>query len=155
VAVHFSIRSFVLEGVLGGARVGMTRAEIRSVLGPPDQRTPDDSCWRYGFFEVHFNGDIVWLLYTDYLEPPNAGTGRTLDLWILDGCTMTLPETFARLRGDGVQFDVRDVGSSIIASVAGGAELFFRKPDFDPDDPGYAEGRWSAISVSGAIAVEP
>jgi hypothetical protein len=33
-AVHFCLRSFIVDGVLGGAKPGMSRSQIQEILGP-------------------------------------------------------------------------------------------------------------------------
>src|SRR4051794_18270806 len=105
-AIHFSMRAFVVEGVLGGARAGMTRDEIRATIGEPDEWTGDvvseADVWRYGLFEVHFNEDVAWLLYTDYVDPPKAGPGRTLDLWVFAERPPSKAEMLEHLRREGV-----------------------------------------------------
>ena len=42
-ATHFSLRDFLLDGALGGARTGMTRDEIRDRLGDPDATVRDQA----------------------------------------------------------------------------------------------------------------
>lgn len=144
---HFSLRDFVLEGVLGGARAGMTRGEIRGVLGDPDQWAGDEpeasGIWRFGLFEVHFGEDgRAWMLYRDYLGDLDPGPGRTVDPWFLDGsaASRTLAVVVAHLGREGTRFHRGTVlGNDLVIRLAHGVDLDF---DGTSDD-----ARWSAISA--------
>jgi hypothetical protein len=137
----FSMQAFICEGTLGGARAGMSRAEIEAVLGPADQWMagyPESTSpiWRYGLFEVHFDGDVARSLFTDYLEPLDAGQSRRLDPWILGrGSSLTTAAILERLRAREVRFELIDTAWGPIARVEGGAELqFVPPPDGDDED---------------------
>jgi hypothetical protein len=147
---HFRLRDFVLDGVLGGARTGMTRGEIQSVLGQPDQwageRCEASHIWRYGLFEVHFgDDDRAWLLFTDYLDELDPGPGRTVDPWFLDGShgARTLSVVVAHLERAGKQlYRGRVSGDGLVIRLESGLDL-----DFDGTSD---NARWSAISACAA-----
>jgi hypothetical protein len=147
VAEAFCLRSFVVEGVLGGARPGMSRAEIDRVLGHPEQWAGDTRSsaliWRYGLFEVHFDEDVAWLLYTDYLDPPDAGSGRLLEPWILASGPLSQAETLSELRERDIEFELLDTGSGALARIANGADLSFARVERD----GSQYSQWHGISV--------
>lgn len=151
VATHFCLRDFVLDGVLGGTRVGMTRGEIQSVLGLPDQWSCGEPCeaariWRFGLFEVHIgDDDRAWLLFTDYLDELDPGPGRTIDPWFLDGsrASRTQSVVVAHLEREGKRlYRGRVGGDGLVIRIERGAEL-----DFDGTS---AKAMWAAVS---AIAV--
>ncbi len=41
------------------------------------------SIWRYGNLEFHFDGDVLYQIYSDYINQLNAGEHIQLDKWIL------------------------------------------------------------------------
>ncbi len=147
-SVTFSIREMVVEGRLAGVHPGDPREWVRTKLGPPDAwsaSSPVDAAaiWRYGNFEVHFDGDTVWMLFNDYLDGLDAGPGRAVDPWILATGAVPGPEPLlSRLRADGVPFVVgRDVLDRRVVWIDGGACLAF---DRDEDD---GPELWFAIEV--------
>ncbi len=146
-AVQFSIRDMVVEGQLAGVRPGDPRALVRTQLGAPDDWNADGqfetaTLWRYGNFEVHFDGDVVWMLFNDYLDALDAGPGRTLDAWILRPSVPRPDAVLQQLRAENVPFVVgRDVLDRRVAWVEGGACLAF---DRDEDD---GEEGWFAIEL--------
>ena len=131
-SVVFSIRGMVVEGQLAGVRPGDPRELVRAQLGEPDDwhagaPVEVSAIWRYGNFEVHFDGDVVWMLFNDYLDDLDAGPGRTLDPWMIASSAVPGP--------DEVMLDRR------VIWIEGGACLAF---DRDEDDG--AEG-WFAIEL--------
>ena len=147
-SVVFSIRGMVVEGQLAGVRPGDPRELVRAQLGEPDDwhagaPVEVSAIWRYGNFEVHFDGDVVWMLFNDYLSDLDAGPGRTLDPWMIASSAVPGPdEVMQRLRDESVPFVVgRDVLDRRVIWIEGGACLAF---DRDEDDG--AEG-WFAIEL--------
>jgi hypothetical protein len=115
--VLLSIEDLVRRRQLGPARVGMSRNEIRAILGLPDdwlsgQTAAMSEIWRYGTFEIHFNApnpDRSTAFFTDYLEPEamRAGPGRELGRWILtDPWRRTFDATRERLLAESVRVHV-------------------------------------------------
>ena len=146
-AVVFAVREMVVEGQLAGVRPGDPRTLVRAQLGAPDDWQADAAVetaaiWRYGNFEVHFDGDVVWMLFNDYLDELDAGPGRSLDPWILADAVPGPDEVMQRLRAEQVPFVVgRDVLDRRVVWIEGGACLAF---DRDEDDG--VEG-WFAIEL--------
>lgn len=151
--VLFSIQTLIVEGRLGGVGPTMNRSRVRTCLGPPDdwmatkRGTRDGSrspTWRYGNFEIHFDrNDAVAMLFTDYLEDPDAGPERELDPWVLDPGTVLDPEQLREIiEAEGMAVERREdaVGRPVLV-VESGAELVFDRDA--PDGP----WRWTAIEV--------
>jgi len=145
--VEFSLRELIVEGQLAGIRPGDPRALVRERLGEPDRWSADQPAeaaviWAYGNFEVHFDGDVVWMLFNDYLDALDAGPGRRLGAWILAPGAVPGPDAvLARLRAESVPFVVgRDVMDRRVVWIEGGACLAF-----DSDEDGVES--WSAIEV--------
>jgi hypothetical protein len=142
------MRSFVVDGVLGGARPGMTRREIGHALGQPEQWAGETRAsaliWRYGLFEVHFDEDVAWLLYTDYLDPLDAGRGRRLDPWILAAGTLSQAEALSKLREHAVPYELLETGSGALVRIPSGADLSF----VPVERHGEEHSEWHGISVA-------
>jgi hypothetical protein len=151
-ATHFRLRDFMLDGVLGGARVGMNRGEIQRILGHPDQwageRCETAGIWRFGLFEVHFgDDDRAWLLFTDYLTELDPGSGRTVDPWFLDGApaSRTQSVVVANLEREGKRLSRGHVADVLVIRIESGAEL-----DFDGTSDNAMLSAISAIVAGGA-----
>jgi hypothetical protein len=135
-----SIRDMLVHGALGGARVGMRRDEVLVALGRPDMWSSEARglehavIWRYGNFEVHFDGGTASMLFNDHLRALDAGPGRLLERWILEGEAPFDHETITRrLREEGVATEVGSdsLGRHTLEVPASGARLTF-------DDEGSA-----------------
>jgi hypothetical protein len=147
-SVTFSIRELVVEGQLAGIRPGDPRELVRAELGPPDEWNANSGAdtatiWRYGNFEVHFAGDVVWMLFNDYLDSLDAGPGRDLDPWIIQPAAVPGPdEILQRLHADNVPFVVgRDVLDRRVVWIDSGACLAFDRDEEDGPEC------WFAIEV--------
>jgi len=144
-AVVFSIREMVVEGQLAGVRPGDARALVEAQLGAPDDWSAGDpvataSIWRHGNFEVHFDGDVVWMLFNDYLDALDAGPGRSLDPWILADGVPEPDEILQRLRAENVPFVVgRDVMDRRVVWIEGGACIAFERDEDGPECWGAIE----------------
>ena len=86
-----SLFEWLHTGTFGPITLGMTRSEVRALLGPPDNwsvaRNADRSpiIWKYGDFEFYFDSrdGPLHLLRTDTFRKPVGGKAFTLDPWIL------------------------------------------------------------------------
>ncbi len=132
------MRDLMLHGELAGVRPGMSRDDVRAKLGAPDDFSAGAvveraDIWRYGNFEVHFDGAVCSLLFNDYLHSLDAGPGRELERFILEGAAaLTYEEVLERLRAESVAFTVqRDALGRHAVHIEGGAKL-----DFDTDGSG-------------------
>jgi hypothetical protein len=84
--IAFSIRALVVDGQLGGVRPGDSRSTVRDRLGPPSELMSGvggAEIWRYGNFEIFFDGDLAYTLWHDYLIQLEADGEREIDAWIL------------------------------------------------------------------------
>jgi hypothetical protein len=141
----FSLEALICRRTLGGLACGGARADVRAALGPPDESSGPtverSAIWRYGSFEVHFDGDRVHMFFTDHLDEIDPGPGRTVDPWILERMTdPTWDDVLAELRRVQVAFELgRDRAGQQLVTIVGGSELGFE------DDPEIGRGRWSWI----------
>ncbi|PCC72115.1 hypothetical protein SAMN02745121_01324 [Nannocystis exedens] len=143
----FSIRALVVEGQLAGVRAGDDRDSIRARLGLPDGQRVDAlddlKVWRYGSFEIFFNGDVADTLALDSLGDLEAGPGRELEAWVLGGPgAPDRDEVVDRLVAEQVPFVAgRDRQNRRVLQVRGGARLLFERDE----DTGIES--WRAIKV--------
>jgi hypothetical protein len=91
--VTISLEQFVRTGILGPVRLGMTREQLRQILGDPaatggtsrKYRVP--SILKYGDLEFLFepNGHSLRTIYMDGFTVPRGGRSLDLDPWIVVG----------------------------------------------------------------------
>ena len=89
--VRVSLLEWLRTGLFGPLHLGMTRLEVRDLLGPAEDwssaRNPDGSSaiWKYGDFEFYFDGHDapLHLLRADSFRVPSGGQTMALDPWIL------------------------------------------------------------------------
>jgi hypothetical protein len=135
----FSIRALVVEGHLGGVRPGMSRTQVRALLGAPDNATPVDisraRAWNYGNFEVHFEGDNVWMLLNDRPWDIKAGPRRELVPWLTNNYRgLHLASVEHQFKVEGIQFfRGRDDMNRRVLRVFDGAQLTF-EPQGESDE---------------------
>ena len=89
--IQVSLKDFIRTGDFAGVRLGSTEAEVKALLGEPDdvggtsrrQRRP--LIWKYGDFEFHFppDGDRLWMIFIDEFDIPRGGRTLALDPWII------------------------------------------------------------------------
>lgn len=85
--IHVSMLKFVRTRDLGPLRVGMTRGELREVLGTPElwgtQQTVDRAdIWRYGDIEYHFDNSTVSFIFSDQENLTDGGSTLKIDPWM-------------------------------------------------------------------------
>jgi hypothetical protein len=93
-------RQFARTGVIAPLRHGLTKPDVKAILGKPDDVSREDRdtdpprIWFYGRLELHFDAGHLWLLHME------SGTGMiVLTLPMLDPTRPGLPCPKASLRG--------------------------------------------------------
>ena len=86
-----NLRDFIRTGKFAGVQLGATEADVKSLLGEPDdvggisrrQRRP--LIWKYGDFEFHFlpDSDRLWMIYVEIYGIPRGSRRLALDPWIM------------------------------------------------------------------------
>lgn len=123
------LREVLLHGRTAGLRRGMTAAEVREMLGPPDaeggatrkRRRP--RVLKYGDLELHLDDrDGLHLLFADSFEVPRGGGALEVRPWILSG-RLTMEQAEEQLPG-------ATRGNDLLLRTALGATLHFEpQPD--------------------------
>ena len=92
--IHVSMREWLQSGLFGPVRLGMSRAQVQELLGPPvssggtSRRYRTPAIRKYGDIELHFGrreDDRLHLIYLDYFAIPTGGRAIALDPWIMRG----------------------------------------------------------------------
>ena len=134
--IRVSMREWLRSGLFGPVRLGMSRAQVHGLLGPPDDtggtsrryRTP--AIWKYGDIEFHFgrrDDDRLHLIYLDHFAVPTGGRAIALDPWIVRG-GLRRPDVEQHLDACGIPYDHAtgpDPTSSTCLVVSSGVVLDF------------------------------
>jgi hypothetical protein len=107
---HVSLLAFLESGEFGGVHLGMSRAEVEGLFGPPDdvggtsRRYRVPSIWKYGSFELHFQrpSGVLALVYSDHLGDLSGGLRLELDAGgISEAMALSKAEAMLRSRSIG------------------------------------------------------
>lgn len=143
--VYISLQDFLRTGILGPVRLGMSRAQVRDVLGDPEhtggisrkQRMP--TILKYGDLEFLYRPgeDHLQAIHMDGFAIPKGSASMSLDPWILVG-GLALEDAEKALDEAAIKFTKSPLSydpSMIVLTSATGVELgFIREPEegFDP-----------------------
>ena len=86
--ISVSLRDLILKETFECVRLGVTKEWLSKNFPEPDGYLADESAetsniWRYGNLEFHFYKDILYMIFTDYVEYVDGGPKLDLDPWIL------------------------------------------------------------------------
>jgi hypothetical protein len=108
---------FFRTGRFDCVRLGQSQEEIVHNFAAPDDFSPDDltpqgssrmTIWRYGNLELHFEGPLLFLIFSDYIDVIGGGPSLDLNKWILaEPEKLTLPEVIRALNRERIDFDKR------------------------------------------------
>lgn len=114
--IEISLLEWLRTGRFGPVHLGMSRAEVEGVLGPPEmmggrtsRRKRRPTIWKYGDVEMYFGGELEDPLHTVFLEGlsvPSEGQRLVIDPWRLRG-GMGLEEAIQQLEAEGLRFEQR------------------------------------------------
>jgi hypothetical protein len=121
--IKASMLDLARTGQLGPLRCGLSKADLRTLLGdPPDWSMSKKvkigsgaKIWRYGNVEFHFPdqaGQFLWMIFSDHDDLTDGGDAFSLDSWAVRK-GISLSEFELELTQAGVQYVVE-------------------QPDFDP-----------------------
>ena len=128
---------FITTGGFGPVCLGLTRADIYQLCGPPDRmggtsrRYPVPCIWQYGDIEIHFeqDGDRAVRLYLDDFAVPSGGNAIVLDPWIVYG-GLTRSAFEDALRSMDVDYRLKDApwaqGAVTVIQVPTGIKFWFQ-----------------------------
>jgi hypothetical protein len=113
--MHVSLKDLIETGCFGPVRLGMSRAQVESFFGVPDdmggtsRQYPKPSIWRYGDVELHFvaGADSLFLIHLDDFDVPTGGKLESFDPWIIRG-SLTLSKAEEQLSQSGISYQIED-----------------------------------------------
>lgn len=85
--VKINFLDFIKKGKFGNIQLGQTKHWILNNFPDPDDfgigtTLEDAKIWRYGNIEFHFEGNNLFLIFSDYLRELDGGSKLNLDKWI-------------------------------------------------------------------------
>lgn len=92
--INIDLKDFILEGKFDCLKLGVTKSWLQHNFIEPDyvmfKETFESSpIWGYGNIELHFNGDVLWMIFFDNVGELNGGDKIKLDKWILSSGKQT------------------------------------------------------------------
>ena len=110
-----SLKDLIVTGCFGSVSLGMSRTQVESSLGKPDDvggashKYRNPLIWQYGDVEIHFvpGADSLFLIHMDDFDVPSGGKLINLHPWIIRR-SLTLSEAEERLVESGVEYEVGD-----------------------------------------------
>lgn len=83
-----SFKGLILQEKFECVKLGATKEWLSRNFPEPDGYLSDETAetsnvWRYGNLEFHFYKDILYMIFTDYVESVDGGPKLDLDPWIL------------------------------------------------------------------------
>jgi len=113
--IEISLKDFILESKFDCLKLGVTKSWLQHNFVEPDEvmsgETYESSpIWRYGNFELHFVGDVLWMIFSDYTDELIGGDRIKLDKWILSDSKQTKMEDWVvELNRNAVNYSVAHV----------------------------------------------
>jgi len=101
--MRISLEEFIRSGQLGPIKIGLSRNEVKTAFGEPNQwhsKSPSwktANIWKYGDTEFHFRADKLWMIFFDEFDIPNVGDKLELDAWGLSN-QVTLSQMESKLK---------------------------------------------------------
>lgn len=91
--VNVSMQDFLRTGEFGPVRLGLSRRQLRGLLGEPEdwgvfpRAKHNATIWKYGDIEFHFHfrEDALVGVFADGVEELRGGGAIDLDPWVLNG----------------------------------------------------------------------
>lgn len=89
IPIRVSLRDFILKEKFECVKLGATKGWLSKNFPEPDDYFSGKSAvtsniWRYGNLEFHFHNDILFMIFTDYVESVDGGPKLDMDLWELE-----------------------------------------------------------------------
>ena len=145
---------FIRTGELGPLRIGLTRSEVRSLLGDPPQwvaAEPKESSqiWRYGDVEFYFADETLVMIFADHDDRNKGSDALIIDPWIVRQDLMR-NEFERELIGQGIafrssQWDI-DPSQFHVKTDAGVTFSFVDEPEDEFDQPGLCSWKTGGLA---------
>ena len=116
--IDIDLLTFFKTGKFDYLKLGQTKDWIINNFADPDSFNFLDSkdkmeIWNYGNIELHFDNQVLFLIYTDYIDDIDGGESLKLDKWILsEPNKLTLKFVIENLIAEKIDFQL--VNDSVI-----------------------------------------
>jgi len=110
--ISASLRELILQEKFECVRLGVTKEWLSKNFPEPDgylgnETAETSNIWQYGNVEFHFHKDVLYMIFTDYVETIDAGPKLQLDPWILKyGAPTYFSDWVSVLNREGLDFKV-------------------------------------------------
>jgi len=123
-----SMRDFIASGRFGSIQLGVSRAEVEALLGPPHAWSEPGplqaaAIWKYGGVEFYFGSGVLWMIFCDDFGSPCT----QINCWILQR-GLSLVQAEAELQAAAIQYsqvDVPNLPGDVYLACASGVQLQF------------------------------
>lgn len=133
--INVNLLEFFATGKFDYLKIGQTKEWIRNNFPDPDETCPkewvrerDLDIWRYGDLELHFNGENLYMIFSDYWYENSFYAGEDINVkkWILkDTCKLTLLFVMKKLNRKNIDFNKVSSDLGIRLKLKSGVELCF------------------------------
>jgi hypothetical protein len=116
-AIPIDLLTFMRTGRFDCIEPGQTQEYVLHNFPDPDGFDARDlapagsgrfTIWRYGNIELHFEGDRLYLIYSDYIDTLTGGEALAVAPWILgDPARRSLSEVMRALTRERIDFSKR------------------------------------------------
>lgn len=134
VPIHINLKDFFLKETFDIIKVGQTKKWILANFPEPDDDTNmgnDFSIMRYGWIELHFDRDTLFLIWCDSLPFIKNNDRIIYNKWIVDDLEkMTLEETQKILNTEKANYLIKfdtDHQHCILKIKPSGVKLWFKQ----------------------------
>ncbi len=135
--ISIDLLDFFRTGRFDCIEPGQSKQWILSNFPDPDDMSEqealrhDYSIWRYGNIEFHFDRDILFLIFSDYLKTLEGGSSLCLDPWIIKNATsLNLLDVITALNREKIDYSKRSKQNLETVSLvldSSGVEMHFER----------------------------
>ena len=125
---------FFSKGQFDYLKIGQTKEWIIHNFPDPDgfDEIPEiyeDNIWTYGNIELHFSGQELFLIFSDYLHDLDGGDSLMLKKWFLETPNISLAKAIAALNQEHIDYQktTKCYGQEVVVMLLlqGGVKLSF------------------------------
>lgn len=140
--IDIEILEFFKTGKFDYLKIGQSKEYILNNFPDPDYFTTYKefsryNIWCYGNIELHFNDDILWMIFSDYIGTLNGGNSIRINKWILSKPKkLNLLYTINQLNKENIDFKkITDKKLQFVTlHLASNVELSFHHQDNDTEN---------------------
>lgn len=137
--IKVDFKDFFLKGEFDFLKIGKTKEWIIHNFPDPDffEEINDEvyrsSIWTYGQIELHFNGDELFMIFSDYIDELDGGEYLMLDKWFLiDPDHLKLKDVLTILNQEHIEYCKKNVMAELIKiELPSGVNLGFSLNELD------------------------